>query len=504
MLEINEESLHSKLLEHKHQIGFGIVEGLIIIGGGLAFVCTIISGKIDNKPLNYIFWIFAICQIAYGIIQVLVAFRTKFNAEKLYKEIESLDVSPHRYSLIAIRDGFQDYKSNRILAKRFDGDWKEYMFLSFPTAAERDVESLTNAIAAALKVPSDEIHLYPKAAFYQPKTSADWKKVRAFYNTYYVASIDTFPNHLKKDEFEIDGVNYKWMTLEQMEKEAYNKENNSDVRRTFSRYIFTPNKNEDSCSELRKVMPKFPYNICIRLNRTCTLSCRFCLACNDKSLTLSTDAIKQCLNILKDNGVRRARLCGGEPTSHSGFLEIVKYSVSLGMETVIYSNLYDVDKIIPELVKYPVSVVTSIHGNKKFHNYITQNDGSYQKTYSNIKKLVASGVSTSIHMVLMNDNVNQVEHVIKKAIKNRVKKVTIQTLIPRENGRQFMEQNNSTILMLRQNLEKVKPLGEKYKEKITLHFNDMYEKEYYVLEPDGSIYLELGNGGSDQLYRRLV
>lgn len=47
-------------------------------------------------------------------------------------------------------------------------------------------------------------------------------------------------------------------------------------------------------------------------------------------------------------------------------------------------------------------------------------------------------------------------------------------------------------------------LGEKYKGQITIHYNDMYEKEYYVLEPDGSIYLESGSGDSDQLIRRLV
>ena len=52
--------------------------------------------------------------------------------------------------------------------------------------------------------------------------------------------------------------------------------------------------------------------------------------------------------------------------------------------------------------------------------------------------------------------------------------------------------------------EKVRYLGEKYRAQITIHYNDMYEKEYYILEPDGSIYLESGSGDSDQLIRRLV
>lgn len=504
VLEINEESLHNKLLEHKNHIGFNCAEGSLIIASGLAFVYTIVSGKINNNILNIVSWCFAIGQIIYGLAQVIIALKTKFNAEKLYREIVKLDVSAHRYSLIAIKDSFMGYKSNRILTKYFEGKWNEYMFLSFPTAAERDEESLKNAIGAALKIPRDVIHLHQKASIYQPKISQDWNTVRAYYNTYYVVYIDSFPELLKNNEFEIDGVHYKWMTLEQMEREAEKKEHNKNERRTFARYIFTPDRHTDLYSEPRKNTWKMPYNVCIRLNRKCDLSCKFCLACSENTLMLSTDVVKQCLCLLKNNGVRRARLGGGEPTRHPGFMEIVRYSVNLGMDTIVYSNLYDVDKIIPELIRYPIRVVTSLHGDESFHDFITQTEEAYQRTYNNIVKLVSYNIPVTIHIVLMNENVHMVEQVVVEAIKIGVDKVTIQTLIPCERGREFIEENHATVFMLRQNLEKVRYLGEKYKGQITIHYNDMYEKEYYVLEPDGSIYLESGSGDSDQLIRRLV
>ena len=135
---------------------------------------------------------------------------------------------------------------------------------------------------------------------------------------------------------------------------------------------------------------------------------------------------------------------------------------------------------------------------------ITQTEEAYQRTYNNIVKLVSYNIPVTIHMVLMNENVHMVEQVVVEAIKIGVDKVTIQTLIPCERGREFIEENHATVFMLRQNLEKVRYLGEKYKGQITIHYNDMYEKEYYVLEPDGSIYLESGSGDSDQLIRRLV
>lgn len=128
VLEINEESLHNKLLEHKNHIGFNCTEGSLIIASGLAFVYTIVSGKINNNILNIVSWCFAIGQIIYGLAQVIIALKTKFNAEKLYREIVKLDVSAHRYSLIAIKDSFMGYKSNRILTKYFEGKWNEYEY----------------------------------------------------------------------------------------------------------------------------------------------------------------------------------------------------------------------------------------------------------------------------------------------------------------------------------------------------------------------------------------
>ena len=65
VLEINEESLHNKLLEHKNHIGFNCAEGSLIIASGLAFVYTIVSGKINNNILNIVSWCFAIGQIIY-------------------------------------------------------------------------------------------------------------------------------------------------------------------------------------------------------------------------------------------------------------------------------------------------------------------------------------------------------------------------------------------------------------------------------------------------------
>ena len=72
VLEINEESFII-ILEHKNHIGFNCAEGSLIIASGLAFVYTIVSGKINNNILNIVSWCFAIGQIIYGLAQVIIA-----------------------------------------------------------------------------------------------------------------------------------------------------------------------------------------------------------------------------------------------------------------------------------------------------------------------------------------------------------------------------------------------------------------------------------------------
>ena len=111
-----------------------------------------------------------------------------------------------------------------------------------------------------------------------------------------------------------------------------------------------------------------PHNVCIRLNRKCDLSCKFCLACSENTLMLSTDVVKQCLCLLKNKRSKKSQIRRWRTYATSRFMEIVRYSVNLGMDTIVYSNLYDVDKIIPELIKYPIRVVTSLHGDESFHD----------------------------------------------------------------------------------------------------------------------------------------
>lgn len=494
-LDIDENSLHDMLQSKKDYIGGSWISGIVNIVGGMSFVVTIYSAKVSLVWINVFLYILACFLIVLGIVQFLKKVGKKsYNYEKLYDDIKKLSVSDSQYSLVAILNDFEGDSANKVLLKYFGGGWKTYMFLSYRSAPENDENNVISRVAASLKIERRYLKVkYLTEIPNQPKYSPDRKSVRMYHNKYYQVFISDFSDILKQQSFILDGTQYKWMTLEEMWEDGQIKANNADVLREFEKYIFNT-----------KIEPAYrnyfiPEKIYIRLNRVCNLSCSFCLA-EKKSQGLSTEQLKTILRILKTHGTNKVKLTGGEPTLRSDFFEIIRYSIELGLNTVIYSNLYISDNIIDELIKYPISVSTSIHGNEKFHDSITRK-GAYRKTYENISKLISANIPVTIHMVLMNKNFSLAEAVIEKAIMAGVEKVTFQTLIPREKGAELFNcgENEKDI---REKLKLLYPLKEKYESKINICFSDLYEKDCYVLETNGAIYLEKGN--KDKLVGELV
>lgn len=246
---------------------------------------------------------------------------------------------------------------------------------------------------------------------------------------------------------------------------------------------------------------EFPHDVCIRLNRICNLNCSFCLA-NQSCEGLSTEQIFFAINYLKSNGIKKARLAGGEPTLRSDFLEIVDFCQILGLKTIIYSNLTEIDQIFNELVKYPVSFTTSIHGNLEFHNQVTQK-GAYESTIRNVKKLIKYGKEVNFHSVIMKENFKYAEQVVEKAIEIGVKKISFQTLIPRGKGKNLFKSGESETDIVNK-IDLLYPLRNKYKDSINIKFINLYEKNYYILETDGCIYLQKPEETNDVLIRRII
>jgi MoaA/NifB/PqqE/SkfB family radical SAM enzyme len=201
-------------------------------------------------------------------------------------------------------------------------------------------------------------------------------------------------------------------------------------------------------------------------------------------------------------GITKARLAGGEPTLRDDFIDIVHYCLSLGLKTIIYSNLIDLSKILDDLLPLPVSFVTSIHGDPVFHDSITQ-IGAYQATYKNIHELIANGKEVNLHTVLMKDNYKYIEYIINTAIEAGIRKISFQTLIPRGKGKDLFDKGESQ-QAIEQLLPSLNILKDKYQNVIKINIINLYTHYYYILETDGCIYLEKENESKDIFIRRII
>lgn len=238
--------------------------------------------------------------------------------------------------------------------------------------------------------------------------------------------------------------------------------------------------------------------ICFRLTRKCNLSCKFCLASNQIN-DLELNLVQKAINFLKQEGMKCIRLTGGEPTIRKDLIEIIQYCLDLELKVILCSNLYNIDNIFYNLIKLPIEVTTSLHGRKEYHNYITEST-SYTNIHKNILKLMEAGLKVNVHSVLTRDNYLDAESFIREMINIGVKKITFHTLIPREKGIK-MEIHNEDIEKI---LSLITQYMLTYDHEIKIKIINLYEKFYYVFEPDGYLYLQKENEENDEIIRRII
>lgn len=116
---------------------------------------------------------------------------------------------------------------------------------------------------------------------------------------------------------------------------------------------------------LRDKLLNFPHEIKIEITYDCNKNCHFCFNSNTTQgsiqETKETDFVHM-INCIKQQGIKRIRLTGGEPTMSPDFLKILKYSKEIGLIVKVNTNgdLTN-NKTISYLKKYSDEILFSIH-----------------------------------------------------------------------------------------------------------------------------------------------
>lgn len=140
-----------------------------------------------------------------------------------------MNETEHCFSLVAIKDTFNDYP-NRFLLK-YDKDWDCDLFFSFHTLndEQRDIGNIKERLSNLLKVDPAEISVEYVDETLQTKFSQKDKVTKLYNHRLYHAEIKDFPKDEQKQTFEIDGIRYKWETIDTMREDVNIRQKNMDV-----------------------------------------------------------------------------------------------------------------------------------------------------------------------------------------------------------------------------------------------------------------------------------
>ena len=185
---------------------------------------------------------------------------------------------------------------------------------------------------------------------------------------------------------------------------------------------------------------KFMFSLFFELTYRCDLKCVHCY--NPKHMSnveIDLDICKKAIDDAYDIGCFRVTFSGGEATLHSKFLELVKYVRSKHMSVEIFTNgqtLNKNEKLYRELISlHPYRVCVSLYSTEEeMHEKVTDVKGSFNNTFSIIKKLTADNVSVQIKNFLLNFNCMDCLKVKQLAEKIQASSIADISLIPTIEG----------------------------------------------------------------------
>lgn len=116
-------------------------------------------------------------------------------------------------------------------------------------------------------------------------------------------------------------------------------------------------------------------------------------------------------------GCRKLQFIGGEPfILKSQLMQLITAVKNIGYEFIeVYTNATLIDNAdIQFLENNKVAVAVSVYGSTgEFHDSITRNSGSFNKTITILKKLLARDIRVRVGVIAMNSNEGDIEATVK-------------------------------------------------------------------------------------------
>lgn len=172
--------------------------------------------------------LFVACMLMFRGIYLAVKDR-KYTYKDLYMEIKNQNQIKHPFSIVVVKDEFHKY-SDRFLVY-YDNRWKCRLFLNFrtqPDLAENE-EKIRQGLSNDLQVEISDIQMDYKKTYLHKKFSYSDQCEKWYEHTIYQAHVSNMPELEQNSSFCINGRQYYWMSLAEMERDSAIMEKNSDI-----------------------------------------------------------------------------------------------------------------------------------------------------------------------------------------------------------------------------------------------------------------------------------
>jgi MoaA/NifB/PqqE/SkfB family radical SAM enzyme len=242
-----------------------------------------------------------------------------------------------------------------------------------------------------------------------------------------------------------------------------------------------------------------PETICFRVTRYCNARCGFCLAPPDGSHP-DADTLIGRLDWAMALGVRTIHFCGGEPTIHPAIAQLIEYVHSRDGKTRLTTNGIAIpDALVAVLRARRTEVKVSLHGDREHHNKIVGCE-AFERTTANLRRLVASGVRTSVQTTVVAGGEWVVEWVAAYCLKVGVTRLSILPFIPRGSGYERRDEYGLTINERGRLHELVRRTRKALNGRLDVRWLDFTARPVPVVEADGTVVIE---GATESLDRRI-
>ena len=241
----------------------------------------------------------------------------------------------------------------------------------------------------------------------------------------------------------------------------------------------------------------------LNVTNNCNFRCRHCCFNSGvlKMEEMTLPFVRKVLKEFKELGGEKVDFTGGEPMLNKNILPMIRFGSKLGLRTKIVSNgsLLNADKLA-ELKKAGLwGLSVSIDGStyKKFNLIRPVHSKVYQNVIKTIKTSVILGLYTKINTVVFKQNIDDIENIIKQAIKLGVQEVRFCFFTPQGRGLAIDSFRASPVEWLK----KIRTTLKKYDKQIKIVFGlSMIEKNKKIntscLIPDSYMLQILPDGGA--------